>query len=40
MVKSGDQPTAKQLLNVLKSNWALKGKLLEFLDQVNWSKGS
>jgi hypothetical protein len=38
MVKSGDQPADKQLLDTLNSNWVLKDKVLEYFDRVNWKQ--
>jgi hypothetical protein len=37
-VKSGEDSAARELLKALKDNWALKGKVLEFFDQVDWKQ--
>jgi hypothetical protein len=37
-VKSGEDSAAKELLKALKGNWALKDKVLEFFDRVNWKQ--
>jgi hypothetical protein len=35
-VKSGEDSAARELLKTLKGNWALKDKVLEFFDRVDW----
>jgi hypothetical protein len=37
-VKSGEDSAARELLKVVKSNWAFKGKVLEFFDKVDWKQ--
>jgi hypothetical protein len=37
-VKSGEDSAARELLKVLKDNWAFKGKVLEFFDRVDWKQ--
>jgi hypothetical protein len=37
-VKSGEDSAARELLKTLKGNWALKGKVLEFFDRVDWKQ--
>jgi hypothetical protein len=37
-VKSGEDSVARELLKALKGNWALKGKVLEFFDRVDWKQ--
>jgi hypothetical protein len=37
-VKSGEDSAARELLKALKGNWALKGKVLEFFDRVDWKQ--
>jgi hypothetical protein len=37
-VKSGEDSAARELLKALKHNWALKGRVLEFFDRVDWKQ--
>jgi hypothetical protein len=37
-VMSGEDSAARELLTALKGNWALKGKVLEFFDRVDWKE--
>jgi hypothetical protein len=37
-VKSGENSVARELLKALKGHWALKDKVLEFFDRVDWKQ--
>jgi hypothetical protein len=37
-VESGEDSAAREILRCLKTNWAFKGRVLEFFDRVDWKQ--